>query len=89
MVRYDFGNIDKELGILYVGTAREIRSLYKNLERKTSAIPLFVDDPVIVKDRMYGIYVQPNGFYTVENANTCLAMIVSGTESNDISCKKL
>lgn len=62
---------------LFVGSAREIRSLYKNLERKTNAIPTFVDDPILREDRMYGIHVQEDEHYTVVNASTCLAAILN------------
>ncbi len=77
MRRYEFEDEDED-GVeeLYIGTYREIVSLYKNLKKKTSAIPLFADDPVLVENRMYGICVQPDGFYTVKNADTCLAVLV-------------
>lgn len=76
MVRYGFETEDRLKDTLFVGTVREIRSLYKNLEAKTSVIPLHVDDPIFVEDRMYGIYVGDEGFYNVENADSCLRMIV-------------
>lgn len=66
----------EEYGESFIGTAREIRSLFKNLEKKTSAIPLYVDDPILVEDRMYGIHLQENGFYTVVNASSCLRSIL-------------
>lgn len=74
MKRYYVEDED-EIGTLYIGTAREMKSLYKNLKIRSSAMPLFIDDPIFVKDRMYGIYLQPDGFYVDVNANTCLMVL--------------
>lgn len=66
-----------EYGELFVGTTREIRSLYKNLARKTNAFPRFVDMPILREDRMYGIHVEEDGEYTVLNASTVLATLLA------------
>jgi hypothetical protein len=66
-----------EYGELFVGSAREIKSLYKNLERKTNAFPRFVEEPILRKDQMYGIHVQEDGQYMVLNASSCLAAILN------------
>jgi hypothetical protein len=68
---------DDDYGKLFVGSAREIRSLYKNLERKTNAFPRFVDEPILREDQMYGIHVQEDGQYMVLNASSCLAAILN------------
>lgn len=65
----------EDYGELYIGTAREIRSLYKKLSEKTTMYPVFVDAPILKDDRMYGIHVDEEGQYTVVNASTCLAIL--------------
>ncbi len=66
---------EDEDGELYIGTTREIRSLYKKLSEKTTMYPVFVDAPILKDDRMYGIHVNLEGQYTVVNASTCLAIL--------------
>jgi hypothetical protein len=65
-------------GDLYVGSAREIRSLYKNLGQKTNMFPRFVDEPTLREDQMYGIHVQEDGQYVILNASSCLKVIIDG-----------
>lgn len=61
-----------------IGTAREIKSLYKNLELKTVLVPLFVDEPTLNPHRMYGISIDTeNGFYTVIG-ETAVAHLLMG-----------
>lgn len=67
----------EEYGELYVGSAREIRLLYKNLGQKTNAFPRFVDEPTLREDQMYGIHVQEDGQYVILNASSCLQVIVN------------
>lgn len=65
-----------DYGILYVGTTREIRSLYKNLRTKTNACPRFVDEPILCDDRMCGIHIDEEGWYNVLDADACLAKLI-------------
>ncbi len=65
-----------DYGTLYVGTTREIRSLYRNLGTKTNAFPRFADAPILCDNRMYGIHVNEDGQYKVLDADTCLAVLV-------------
>ena len=65
-----------EYGDLYIGSAREIRSLYRNLAMKTNAFPRFVGMPILYKDRMYGLHIEESGEYKVLNASTCLKVLV-------------
>lgn len=65
-----------DYGTLYVGTTREIRSLYKNLGTKTNTFPRFTDAPTLCDGRMYGIHVDEDGEYKVLDADTCLAVLV-------------
>ena len=39
----------------FVGTAREVCSLYKNMWKKTSYIPIFSEAPKFNMTRLYGI----------------------------------
>ena len=65
----------------YVGTAREIRSLYKNLEKKTSFIPLFVDEPKFNANRMYGIAVDKgNKYYNVVSETDVVYWLIGEVE---------
>lgn len=43
---------------VYIGTAREIRSLYKNFLKKTEYFPVFSQEPVFNASRMYGLSVR-------------------------------
>lgn len=45
---------------LYIGTAREIRSLYKNIEKRDIAIPVFSEDPKFNELKNYGLYINYN-----------------------------
>lgn len=61
-----------------IGTARQIRSLYRNLELKTVLVPLFVDEPTLNPHRIYGISIdRENGFYTVIG-ETAVAHLLMG-----------
>ena len=63
---------------LIVGTDREIRSLYKNLEKHGFA-PLFWGSPIFRTNSMYGIVLEHSTNYTyyhVVDANTVVRMLV-------------
>lgn len=72
MRMYEFS----DYGTLYVGTTREICSLYKNLRTKTNARPRFTGEVTLCDDRMYGIHVDEDGQYKVLDADTCLTVLV-------------
>ena len=58
--------INYECAKYVIGTARQIKSLYKNLKLKTDLIPLFADEPIFNPHRMYGISIDKEArFYTV------------------------
>lgn len=42
---------------LYIGTAREIKSLYANMEKHEIAFSIFADEPKFNKLRKYGLYI--------------------------------
>ena len=74
---------EETLEKVYIGTDREIRSLYKNLEGKYDSdcrdfIPLFPDFPILRKGGMYGIQIDKNGYYVVINSDTITRMMVDG-----------
>lgn len=45
---------------MYIGTAREICSLYKNFSRKEIAMPAFCDFPKFNMGRYYGLFISYN-----------------------------
>ena len=65
-----------ENDIIYVGTAREIRSLYKNLVKRKIAYPIFTDFPVFNPYKMYGLEIGENGDMMVINSDTILTLLL-------------
>lgn len=45
---------------LYIGTAREIRSLYKNMVKRDIAFPVFSENPKFNGMKNYGLYINYN-----------------------------
>ena len=68
-------------GELVIGTAREIKSLWKNLVKKTNFCPVFCEEPKFNMDKMYGIYINDTNYgeftngMVVVNSDTCLEII--------------
>ena len=60
---------------LVVGTDREIRSLYKNLE-KHGFYPVFSGTPKYRQDGMYGITID-KGQYQVVNSDTVVRFLIN------------
>ena len=58
---------------IYVGTAREIKSLYKALE-KHGVYGFYCEDPLFIYDRMYGLYIE-DCYSHVMNAHTTLSIL--------------
>ena len=63
-------------GRLVVGTTEEIRSIIKALNRaerrdKTTLSPYFLDDPILVPGRIYGLEIS-EGYWLVHNASTVI-----------------
>ena len=54
----------------YIGTAREIRSLYRNMELKTIYIPLFAEEIKLNPERIYGIKLITDPDDALETYNT-------------------
>lgn len=59
----DFGTLIEDDFILFVGTAAEIKALYRAFDRQWNFIPDFCGFPKFNEFRMYGItvYPKPNG----------------------------
>ena len=55
---------------LYIGTAREIKSLHKNMEKHEVAFSMFSEEPKFNKLKNYGLYLnyeeELDGFPTIE-----------------------
>lgn len=58
--------------MVIAGTAREIKSLYKNLCERTSYIPVFADAPLFNMDRVYGIIVYDTELFEGTTTVFCL-----------------
>jgi len=66
----------------YIGTAREIKSLYKNLQKKTEYGPLFVDEPKFNPYKMYGLSIAVDqGFYTIMGETAIINLLMKEMES--------
>lgn len=62
---------------LVVGTDREIRSLYNNLERH-GFYPTFANQPKFRYGGMYGLILEADGWYHVVNADTVIELMMEG-----------
>ena len=51
--------------VLVIGNDRQIRSLYKRMERHDNFAPAFCDMPKFRQGGMYGIMIEDNGEYYV------------------------
>ena len=60
---------------LVVGTDREIRSLYNNLERH-GYMPTFSDFPKFRTGGMYGITIEKDGWYQIINSDTVVRFLI-------------
>ena len=71
MKKMDIALENKEL---YVGSGREIKSLYKNLEKHFVAFSIFEDDPELHIFRNYGLMIshdeQVGGYPTITIINS-------------------
>lgn len=84
MKRIEMFEEDMPVGFLYIGTAREICSLYKNLDRREIAATSFCEPPKFNMERYYGLSVRESDvdgrWFSVPKMNvvagdTALAMI--------------
>lgn len=75
MKKFNCDDIDGNF-TLAVGTDREIRSLYKNME-KHGFMPTFADTPKFRNDSMYGITLE-DGKYQVVNSDTIVRFLAKG-----------
>ena len=68
-----------------VGTASEIRPIYKAFVRafnagcRTSLVPTFCNFPHFVEGRYYGISIGDDGYFQIINENTLVGMFLNGT----------
>ena len=76
--------IETKTGNLFIGTAREICSIYKNFREREIAMPIFSDFPKFNMGKIYGLSVETYDEYTencifpqmsVIAGDTALAMI--------------
>lgn len=75
----------------YIGTAREIRSLYDNMNRKTVYWPLFTEEPIFNPNKMYGIMIyedddfpQVYNSYTVIGETDCVYVLLGFVNKEEI-----
>lgn len=47
---------------MYIGTGKEIRSIYKRLAYKAKLIPPLADKPIIKNDRIYAVVIEGECF---------------------------
>lgn len=73
MKRYYGYDIDGGFTLI-VGTDREIRSLYCNLERN-GYMPTFSNFPKFRSGGMYGLILEESGWYHVVSADTALSLL--------------
>ena len=67
--------LTNEDGILYIGTAREICSLYKNFAEREIWTPSHCERPKFNMSRNYGIHVGEDEIMRVVSASTVLALL--------------
>lgn len=69
---------------VYIGTDREIRSLYKKLKghSELELIPKFCGEPKFRKNGIYGLHIGSDGQYTVINSDTVVKMMMSNSYVN-------
>lgn len=78
MRRFDFEN-ENENGYIVIGTAREIRSLYKRMVNSCEIhlISAYLDMPKFNNLKMYGILVnKEDGFFQVINNDMIVRYLV-------------
>ena len=86
-----FDSVNEEFSseTVIVGTASEIRPVYKAFVRafnagcRTSLIPTFCDFPRFVEDRYYGISIGDDGYFQIVNENTLVSMFMNGVLSKE------
>lgn len=67
--------ITTETGYLYIGSARQMLSLYKALDKRELAYPIFSDYPKVNKDKVYGIAVDTIDYSTGEMINPEMCIV--------------
>lgn len=77
MIKKFIVNEENMLEKVFVGTDREIRSLYKKLEKhaELDLTPLFCDRPKFRENGMYGLHITNEGYYKVINSDAIVRMI--------------
>lgn len=76
MKRYHKNDIDGGYTLI-IGTDREIRSLYNNLEYH-GFYPIFSGIPKFQDDKMYGLILERNNWYYVINADAVIKLMMEG-----------
>ena len=74
MKRYYLNDVDGDY-TLVVGNDREIRSLYKTLERH-GFCPTFANTPKFRPGGMYGLILEADNWYHVVNADTVIKLMM-------------
>ncbi len=73
--------IETETGYMYLGTAREICSLFRNLEKRYLAASIYSDDPKFNMNKFYALELDYENLFadypqmTVISGDTALAII--------------
>ena len=68
---------EEQVDFIYYGTEREVRSLYKRME-KNGFVPLYVDDPKFCEGGMYAIVSPENGYFYVVDSDTVTEWLWDG-----------
>lgn len=67
---------------VYIGTDREIRSLYRKLGEHTELMPTFSEKPKFRENAVYGLHIKNNGQYAVINSDTVVRLLMSDSFVN-------
>lgn len=72
-------NITTDTGSIYIGTAREICSLYKNFAKREIAMPIFSDFPKFNMGKFYGLCVDTYDSWNEREINPIMQVIAGDT----------
>ena len=88
MKKYKIDN-EHDNGIYYIGTADEIKSLYRSIQRaayktndlknpeyKTDLFPRFSGYPKVKPDKVYGLKIDADNYFTIVNSDVMLAILI-------------
>ena len=67
---------------VYIGSDREIRSLYRKLGEHTELIPTFTKKPKFRENAVYGLHIKNDGKYVIINSDTVVKLLMSDSFVN-------